>query len=241
MNVYKLLRKATNLIILLIGIILVILGVYNENELLKTIFISIGTSILSSCIITFINCAYLNQKNEQLNIIEQWGISGIYMTRAEMNNSSNKKLDNAKKNIDIIALGMRAYRDAKEEVIKLKLQNNVQLRILTINPDNELLKEKEKEENVYEGAIKKDIKELINWGKSLKKENNNITIKIYNAYPFDSYLRIDDTVYVGPQWYKTTSQQTMAYEFTKGGKGYICYTKYFEKLWNDDKLSKKIV
>ena len=174
-------------------------------------------------------------------MIEQWGVSGIYMTRAEMNNSSNNKLDSAKKNIDIIALGMRAYRDAKGEVIKSKLDSNVQLRILTMNPDNELLKVKEKEENVSEGSIKKDIEELINWGKSLKKEGNNITIKIYDAYPLDSYLRIDNTIYVGPQWYKTTSQQTMAYEFTEGGKGYICYTNYFNKLWDDDNLSKKVV
>ena len=55
MEVNKSLKKATNTIILLLGIILVIVGVYNENELFKTICISIGTSIIASCIITFIN------------------------------------------------------------------------------------------------------------------------------------------------------------------------------------------
>ncbi len=50
--------------------------------------------------------------------------------------------------------------------------------------------------------------------------------------PLDLYFRVDNHVFIGPYLYGKTSQQTITYEFGKGGNGYTYYTKYFEDLWN---------
>lgn len=56
----------------------------------------------------------------------------------------------------------------------------------------------------------------------------------------DFYWRIDDILYTGPYWYGTASQQTVTYKFKKGGRGFVLYSNYFEDLWNNTTLTKKV-
>ena len=54
----------------------------------------------------------------------------------------------------------------------------------------------------------------------------------------DFYWRVDDELYIGPYWYGISSQQTITYKFSEGGKGFNQYTSYFDDLWNDNELTK---
>ena len=227
-----------NLMAFILGLALVILGVICSDNI-QTISISIGTSIIASSIVAFLSGRYLVKKSKLKDIMEKWGLEGIYETRSEMNESSNTYLNRIEKEMDIVALGMRSFRDAKGSLIKEKVEKGIKIRILTINPESSFIKQREKDENKVEGEIRKTILDLIEWVNELKDkapQKENIQIKFYDTYPLDSYLRIDNHIYIGPNMYKKISQQTISYEFKGNSFGYAYYSKYFDTLWKDNKF-----
>lgn len=225
-----------NLIAFISGIFAVVIGIFCSNNI-QTIFISIGTSIVASSVVAFLSGRYLIRKSKVKDIMERWGLEGIYETRSEMNeSSSNTYLNIIEKEMNIIALGMRSFRDAKGSLIKEKVTKGVCIRILTLNPESPFVKQREKDENKVQDEIKKTILDLIDWVDELKAiapNGDNIQIKFYDTYPLDSYLRIDNHVYIGPNMYKKISQQTISYEFKGNSLGYLYYSKYFDALWDD--------
>ena len=54
----------------------------------------------------------------------------------------------------------------------------------------------------------------------------------------DFYWRVDDEIYIGPYWYKFSSQNTITYKFVSGKQGFDMYADYFEQLWDDEENDK---
>ncbi|MBE9143833.1 hypothetical protein [Planktothrix mougeotii] len=227
-----------NLFILSIGVIFTLASLMfdkNNNEDLKTILISIGTSIISSSIIVFLSSRYLIKESETNELINEWRLSGMYLTRAEMNRETDDILDKCQKQIDIIAFGLKSLREEKSSLIKKKVKAGIHIRILTINPKSKYLAQREKDEQEIEGQIKNTIYELENWVAQLKaiaSHPSNIELKYYNCLPLDFYCRVDDNVFLGPYMYGKSSQKTFSYEFRYGGLGFDYWTRYFEELWS---------
>lgn len=174
------------------------------------------------------------------DIISKWGLIGIYKTRAEMNISCDKNMKHLKNRLDIIAFGLKSFRDSKTSEILEKVKTGLRIRILTIHPESIFLKQREMDEHVNEGDIKNTIYNLIDWVNELKyiaeysnKDKSNIEIKFYDTLPLDFYFREDDYIYTGAYVYGEKSQSTLSFEYKSDSKGYAHYTKYFKKLWND--------
>ncbi|WRQ32332.1 hypothetical protein U5907_07030 [Bacteroidales bacterium MB20-C3-3] len=230
--------NAVNLITFFSGIILVLIAILvNIEKPIGLLLISIGTSIIASSIVVYLSSKYLFKQNKIKEIIEKWGLSGIYRTRAEMNLSCNDQLNVAKCNIDIIAFGLKGFRETQTDLVLSKVKSGINIRIITINPNSSLLTHREKDEGEVVGQIKNTILQLDKWVFDLKKYGN-VKIKYYDTLPFDFYFRIDNKIYVGPYLYGQSSQQTISYEFSINSQGFDYYISYFEKLWNDNNLLK---
>lgn len=230
-----------NLIAFILGIFATIAGILFSGNV-QAILLSIGTSLIASSIIAFLTARYLVRKSRVREIMENWGLEGIYETRSEMNESSNRYLSIIEKEMDIIALGMRSFRDAKGNLIKEKVKKGIYVRILTLNPESEFVRQREKDENRVPDEIKKTIYDLITWVNELKSiapNESNVQIKFYNTYPLDSYLRIDNHIYIGPNMYKKVSQQTISYEFKGNSLGHLYYSDYFDAIWFDPAFCKE--
>jgi hypothetical protein len=132
-----------NLIAFIVGLFAIFIGIFLKGNA-QVILISIGTSIIASSIIAFLTARYLVRKSKIKDIMEKWGLEGIYETRSEMNESSNRYLSTIEKQMDIIALGMRSFRDAKGNLIKEKVKKGIYIRILTLNPDSQFVTQREK-------------------------------------------------------------------------------------------------
>jgi len=118
----------------------------------------------------------------------------------------------------------------------------MKVRIITIDPNSEFLKERELVEEENPGAIRNTILRLIEWVDVVNSdatEDNKVEIRIYDSLPFDFYMRLDSSLYIGPYMYGLNSQQTISYEYKRPSRGYEYYSRYFEKLWNDDKFLKE--
>jgi len=191
----------------------------------------------------------LTQEKEHRNIIDNWGLSYIFRSRAEKNADSDYKFATEQiRQLDCIAFGLRSFRENHTPDVRKCLCDEMRARFLVMNPNGEFIKQREIEENETVGKMSKSINDLVEWGRKLKRETNgNIAIKFYNSMTLDFYWRMDDTLYVGPYLYGRNSQQTLTQKFQKnlgenqGNLGFQTYTDYFESLWNDPSLTESII
>lgn len=257
MNIKLLFKKynyAWTALIFIIGVLSIMIGYLSKptikingietiNSDLKNLFMSIGCSIIASCIISFLTQKYVETKDDAIELAKKWGLRNIYNTRENANSFSiDKKFKNLNNQLDIIAFGLDHFRNSKERIFieKIRKNKNLSVRILTLNPDSIFVTQREQDENKNEGSIKKSIKDLSSWVNKINQntKSNHIQIKYYDALPLDSYLRVDDIIYVGPYEHNKMSSQSITYEFEEGGQGYNYYSEYFQDLWTNSDLSK---
>ena len=234
---YNLKSIIAGLVILICGIGMVLLDVFLINSS-QNLWISIGCSLIASAIVILVN-AWLVERKE-VNPLEKWKISKIYKRRSEKSADSDTKIKKVKNNLDVVAFGLKSFRENHSADIQKCLNNGTIIRILTMSPNSIFVSQREKEENETEGQIKNTINGLIEWAKDInakvKKTKNSkkaghIEIRGYDCMTLDFYWRMDNELYVGPYWYGMSSQQTITYKFDEGGEGFKDYTDYFEKIW----------
>lgn len=215
---------AVGLIILVAGILTVVFS--------KDYGVSIGCSLIASSVVALLNSLFVERK--KVSPLDSWGIQNIYKSRSLMNKDCDISIDNAKRQIDIVAFGLKSFRTDYGNSALALLQKGVNIRIITMAPESKFVKQREIEEGEVPGQIKNTIEQLVEWAETLNAQSTNgkITIKGYSCMTLDFYWRVDDDIYVGPYWYKYPSQQTISYKFTKGA-GFDAYSEYFERLWND--------
>lgn len=228
-----------NIIIMLLGVVLIIASVNNPKPNVQSIMMGIGTSLLSSGIIVFITSLFIDDSSERIQNLNQWGIEAIYKTRGEMNISCGNYMRKAKK-IDIIAFGLRSWRDSESKAIEGLLRKGCEIRILTMNPESQNLKQREHDEKQEIGSIAHTIIQLEEWAEKLnsKSRKGKIRIKYYDAQPLNFMFLMNNRLFLGPYEYGKGSQQTISYEFSNSGEGYRYYSEYFNNLWNDPNFSK---
>lgn len=238
-NVLRQNLVTVNIIIMLVGAVCIFVSVYLPTDNMQSIAMGIGTSLLSSGLIVFITSLFMDDSSERMQNLNHWGIEAVYKTRGEMNISCDKYMEKAR-TIDVIAFGLRSWRDSKSKDIELLLQNGCQIRILTMEPDSENLKQRELDENQEPRSIARTIIQLNEWANELNLAGykGKIEIKYYDAQPLNFMFLMNNRLFIGPYEYGKGSQQTISYEFNVAGEAYKYYTEYFDKLWNDEKFAK---
>lgn len=223
-----------------IGVILCLVGIVLPGEIRGhdtapyfTIFISVGCSLLATSLVSILSSRYLIRRQRIRQIIETWGLVEIFESRQRMNDPCGEAQDNAKNQVDIIAMGLKSWRDGRGDKITALLKRNVAIRILAPHPDLPAVEQRTKDEGETEGQIRHSLEQLEAWVQSMR-QYGSIELKFYHALPEDFYFRIDDALFIGPYLYGKGSQQTISYQYKKPGKAFEMYTRYFEKLWNNE-------
>jgi nucleoside 2-deoxyribosyltransferase len=198
-----------------------------ENDIEKTIKNILHTNNNEPVI------SVLKEFYEDISNKKKQGIKKVFYTRQDMNYYINNNLQlNQYKQLDIIAFGLKSFRDAKTIEIENLVKQGLKIRILSIEPHSLFVSQKEKDENLVPNSIKKTILDLEEW---CKKSNSickgSVELKFYNSLPLDFFWRQDDNLFIGPYIYGIGSQQSITYELDINSKIGIFYTKYFENLW----------
>lgn len=224
-----------NIIITLVGVVIVSVGIINsKNEKLSTILISVGASLIASAIVAFLSSIYIHKYRRAKEISEIWGIRSIEDKRTTMNIRIDECMSKAKKHYDIMAFGLKSLRDGNAKGIKGMLDQGVIIRILSVNPENKGLNDRDIQEKKKEGATAYSIFQLKEWAERLQKEYpDQLQIRFANYLPSEFYCRVDDAIFVGPYQYGIDSQQCITSEYKNPGKAFMYYENYFEDLWND--------
>ncbi len=231
MSKYNLKSIIVGLIVLVVGVFLALMDTFVWKSP-SSLLLNIGCSLVASSLVILLTTFLVDMK--KLSPLDEWGISKIYSTRSEKNADSDPELERVKYKIDAVAFGLSNFRSKYTSKVEVCLRKGVNIRILTMDPDSELVHIREKEENAVQGQIEKSIRDLVEWANKLNSENRNkgkIIIKGYSCMTLDFYWRVDDELFIGPYWYGQPSNQTITYAFKEGGKGFAQYTTYFENLW----------
>ena len=234
-EVYNWKSLFAGMVIILVGIVLCIVSVY-LTPTWGNVSLSIGCSLIASGLVILMHDFFVERK--YISQVDEWKIDKIYSTRAEKNAESDPELTRVKYCLDTIAFGISSFRSKHASKVEELLRKGINVRMITMNPSSCFTNVRDKEEKKREGYTKYSIEQLINWADELNKKNfkGKIIVKGYDTMTLDFYWRIDDIIYIGPYWYGVDSQQTITYKFSAGGKGFVQYTEYFEKLWNDEIL-----
>jgi hypothetical protein len=163
-----------------------------------------------------------------------------------MNIEANNLLSKAKKQIDILAIGMSNYLADQRQELEDRFKSGVVIRILSCDPDSEMLTKREADESLDGsspslGKMKSEIIDLTKWVASLKSKcperKDFISIRYINSYPAFAYQRIDSHCFWGPNLYFKPSQQSIAWSFKEPGNGFSYFSNYFDKLWTNKQFS----
>ena len=231
-----------NLVIGCIGVICLLVALFTENEDGRNILLSIGCSLIASTVVSYLTSKYLVRMSRIKNIVEHWGLEAIYETRQKMNQSTDIAFESLEKNLDIVAWGLKSFRDAKDKIVREKVKRGLKIRFVTLHPDSKYVKQREIDEKEAPGQIKHTILNLQAWIEDLRTiapKSENIQVKYYDSLPEDFYFRVDNRIFIGPYLYGISSQQTISYEFKAPAKGVTYYKDYFERLWNDPEFCVK--
>ncbi len=211
-------------LILILGVMLI---VFNTG-----VFREIGVSIVASAIIVFMTDVLIGKEDTESVI--QWGLEAVYRTRGEMNSSSDEYLGKAK-TVDMIAFGLKSWRDSQQDQIERILAGGGRIRIITMRPGCSAIRAREEDEHVVENSISLSIEQLIDWAKSENKKGlkGKIEVRYHEHLPLDFMHLMDNRLYTGPYEYGKDSQQTISFEYNNKGAAYEYYRNYFNKLWDD--------
>lgn len=226
------------LLVLIMGILLILFDLFGVKTT-TNLWISIGCSLIASGLVILLTAICVERV--KTNPLKEWGITNIYPSRAIMNTDCEISVDNAKRQVDVIAFGLHSYRDAKTKTTSKLLNRGVNFRIITMDPDSDYVYQRANEEGEVREQISNSIKQLIEWADELnrKSKKGKITVKGYSCMTLSFYWRVDEEIYTGPYWYGKRSQQTISYKFTSG-KTFDAYAEYFDSLWENKSLMKTL-
>ena len=229
-------KTFANIIVVLIGVIAIFVSVHLGTSNRQSICMSIGTSVFASGLVVLITSLFVDD-GEGDEKLKQWGIEAIYVTRGEMNISCDRYMKKAKR-IDVIAFGLRSWRDSQSRAIEKLLKSGCEIRILTMNPNCENLRQRERDELQEAGSISHTIKQLADWAKKLNARSypGKIEIRYYDAQPLNFMFLMDNRLFIGPYEYGKGSQQTISYEFNVSGEAHRYYREYFNTLWENEEF-----
>ena len=227
-QIQKQLRKhksIVSIILLCIGLLMILAS--KDNQVIS----GVGISILASAITTLVTIFFIDDE-DRLKTVKDWGLEHVYPTRGEMNASTDAYLLKAR-SVKTIAFGMASWRDSKTADVKRLLQRGGSIKIITMDPDCDNLKARERDE--HNKGIGDSIRDLIKWAERLNGESDSgkIEIRIHDHLPQEFIFLMDNRLFCGPYEYGKGSQQTVSFEYSVTGKAYEYYQDLFDNLWEN--------
>jgi len=226
-----------NVIVILFGIILTLLDVQVIKE--------VGVSMIASGLVTFFYFAYPKTTvEERYGELTKTGLTGAYVTR-DLRDEYATLLKQAKKNIDVLGLGLNKFREDNGDIVKTKCLEGVSVRFLVMDPESEFFDVKSREEGDVSGEIIKapheKLKAYVKYVNDLIKSEGHgkkIEMRYYKSTPATMIFRIDDTMFVGPYLHKRISRNTCTFRLEKDSELFKQYEAHFEQLWNDSRFTR---
>lgn len=223
-----------NLIILGIGFYLIDKGLYSKNSTSANshIYVSIGTSLIATGIVIFLdlwkNFSISNIFGRIKNIINEGGVEHLYKKRDI--DRYDSLMTNLSYSLDICGYSLGGFFDSFSQILIEKLgKSKIAVRIIIVKPNSEASKFRAEIEGKSPLLFEERIKTLKNFFNGI----SGIEIREIE-YPLSTMIfKIDDVMFVGPHFHKKQSKSTLTMELQKGKWMFDEYQSEFDRMWNN--------
>lgn len=198
------------------------------NKYWGAIGFSFGITFSAGAIVSFLDLlrnASETLSVESINNILSAGFKGIYKHRDLEEYYSI--IRNAK-TIDISGYSLRAFMQShKETIVRLCRNDGFKLRIVIVDPESEISKNREiVEEGRYTGLFKTSYQSVCD----LLGPLNGVEIYTINFALSTMIFRIDDVMYIGPHFVKEASKTCLTMKLDSKGWAFNEFQREFDTI-----------
>jgi len=223
-----------DLVLFLLAFLFIFKG-YNPNnsDQKNAVYLAIGTSLIAAGIVALLELWKDLSRNKMLerinNVILDSGIN--YVFRKRDLDKYDHLMENLTGRLDITGYSLNAFYESYSDLLVERTEKapSLTVRMLVVNPESDVSKHRAQ----LEGKSSESVKDSVNRLKRKFGGVDNIKVKEISSPLTTMIFRIDDTMFVGPHFYKKPSKSTLTVELDKDGWLYQEYEKEFEKLWQD--------
>lgn len=224
------------------GIVLALIG--SELSLRwQTVFLSVGTSIMATGIVSAVMRGFLGEPLEPLvkrmdtmiqlkDMSDKTGVVSIQGSRHDLSLDDWRNIfRNAKKSINILGCAMHFLTDDPVifSILEEKAQTHCRIRIVLGNPESQTIIERTQEEAI-EGSISERIRTaLARWQPLLGYDM--VEIRLQSIPLYVSIYQGDFTMIVTPQLYGTRAANAPALSLKFPGTLFEKYSQHFDAIW----------
>lgn len=193
---------------------------------------SIGTSLVASGIVVLLDIYYrliVEEDKATVEVLRESGIVAIHNRR-----DLDKYYDlvaRVSRQLDITGYSLRAFYESFGPLLRQRLMTNSQLkaRLLLVDPKSERSRAREKLEGHAVGTFAGMVDQIAREFHDLP----NVEIRALDADLSTMIFRLDDTMFVGPQFLSRLSKATVTYEISEKNQSWLfqAYEIEFEEIW----------
>lgn len=220
-----------NISALLLGVCGALGSFWFEGNL-ALFLMSIGTALIAGALIAFLEIWRFASTNviyaEIDDLVLDAGIERVYRKR---DLDEYDALVKKAQSIDITGYSLRAFSQSYQDIIinSLSKNENFLLRMIVVSPDSEFSKNKEELEHngMCRDVFRSSCEDLFAAFKGIPR----VEIRVIDCALSTMIYRIDDVMYVGPQFVKEASKASFTMRIKRGGWVFSEYQEEFNKLW----------
>lgn len=194
---------------------------------------SIGTSLVASGIVVVLDLVYRRIIDEDAiatKAILRSGLTNIYDRRdIDKYHSLMKSLSSR---LDVSGYSLRSFHDSFAQILTDHLHKNrgLKVRLLVVNPDSAQSRAREASEGLLPGTFSASVARL----KGSFAFSGNVEIRSIDTELTTTFFRLDDTMFVGPQFLSLPSRATFTMEVHKGQDSWLfkSYETEFRSMWD---------
>ena len=194
---------------------------------------SIGTSLVASGIVGCLDLAYrriIDENASRADEILNSGLTAIYNRRDI--DAYHQLMSSVSSRLDITGYSLRNFYDSFNHVLRERLRNSPRLRVrfLVVDPTSPHSIEREALEGHAPGTFANSIELL----KQTFKDFEGVEARAYPGGLTTMVFRIDERMFVGPQFLSAASKATVTLEADRHGDSWLfqAYEREFEAMWS---------
>jgi hypothetical protein len=229
----------------LLGLVLVLVGSRLGGVTGAGLF-AVGTSLTAAGLSGWMIFTYIvvsERTAERLELLQRFGLVNAFEGRAVLiKKEYDTRLRVAKDRVDVLGFGLRSLReDYRDQFERWKHQAAV--RVLLIDPDfpsGELsyAAQRDSEETDERGSIAEQVHRFVRDASGAL--DDRFQIRLYRCLPSVNIFRVDDDLFWGPYFVRELSRNAPTFLVRSGGVLFDKFVSHFERIWDDDALSRAI-
>jgi hypothetical protein len=227
----------SNALVFALGVIFLVVG--------GAVALAIGSGLMATGIAGGVLVTYVVLSDglvQRYEIVSKFGIRGIFKGRSvSMREEYESRLDSARREIDLLGFGQRAFREDFGPSFETWARRGVAIRILLLDPQFpadiwQVSNQRDAEENNSACDIRRDVEVFLEATRELRNQRHNFQVRLFRALPSINILRIDDELFWGPYLMGKPSRNSPTLLVGRGSV-YDTMVEHFEAIWSDSTLS----